>query len=282
MDIFLEISILIRKLSIISIKFDFNFLFYLKKCDRFPNDRDTHGINTLRMARVWMDEYIDLFYFNRPDLKVFHTLNATNQLISRNLFQNNLEAGDVTHRRVLREKLKCKNFEWYLDNVFPEKYIPTRNVQYYGRWVHWPLQMVVLSIEFFFLSSTESRLLIVIFAWMIYKLLVMTLTIWEFIHVTVQTSQNLSSSHWLTTAFSAVRNHVLPSKIGMNHWFFVICCSLGAQSVVNCKLLKFPAHHRKTLLSWSAVHRKTNWMKNGKWRNIINCDTSKLTCVWIT
>lgn len=36
----------------------------------FPNNRDTHGINTVRMALVWMDEYINLFYLNRPDLKV--------------------------------------------------------------------------------------------------------------------------------------------------------------------------------------------------------------------
>lgn len=36
----------------------------------FPDNRDTHGINTVRLARVWMDEYVDLFYMNRPDLKV--------------------------------------------------------------------------------------------------------------------------------------------------------------------------------------------------------------------
>lgn len=23
----------------------------------FPNDKDTHGINTVRMAKVWMDDY---------------------------------------------------------------------------------------------------------------------------------------------------------------------------------------------------------------------------------
>ncbi|KAG4066270.1 hypothetical protein HA402_000494 [Bradysia odoriphaga] len=81
----------------------------------FPDDKDTHGLNTVRMAKVWMDDYINLFYLNRPDLK------------------DHPEAGDVTHRRVLREKLKCKSFQWYLENIFPEKYIPTKNVQYYGR-----------------------------------------------------------------------------------------------------------------------------------------------------
>lgn len=81
----------------------------------FPNDRDTHGVNTARMAIVWMDEYIDLFYMNRPDLK-FHP-----------------DIGDVTHRAMLRKKLRCKNFEWYLKNVYPEKFIPTKNVIDYGR-----------------------------------------------------------------------------------------------------------------------------------------------------
>lgn len=62
-----------------------------------------------------MDEYIDLFYLNRPDLK------------------NNPDVGDVTHRKVLREKLKCNDFNWYLKNVYPEKFIPTKNVKFYGR-----------------------------------------------------------------------------------------------------------------------------------------------------
>uniref|UniRef100_U5EZA8 Polypeptide N-acetylgalactosaminyltransferase n=1 Tax=Corethrella appendiculata TaxID=1370023 RepID=U5EZA8_9DIPT len=81
----------------------------------FPDNRDTHGINTLRMAVVWMDEYIDLFYLNRPDLK------------------NHPGMGDVTHRKVLREKLHCKSFKWYMENVYPEKFIPTKKVLAYGR-----------------------------------------------------------------------------------------------------------------------------------------------------
>lgn len=81
----------------------------------FPNDRDTHGINTVRMALVWMDDYIDYFFMNRPDLK------------------KNKDIGDVTHRRLLREKLKCKSFDWYMKNIYPEKFVPTKNVRAYGR-----------------------------------------------------------------------------------------------------------------------------------------------------
>ncbi|KAH8392754.1 hypothetical protein KR215_009552 [Drosophila sulfurigaster] len=82
---------------------------------KFPNDRDTHGINTARMALVWMDEYINIFFLNRPDLK-FHP-----------------DIGDVTHRVMLRKKLRCKNFDWYLKNIYPEKFVPNKNVIAWGK-----------------------------------------------------------------------------------------------------------------------------------------------------
>ncbi|KPJ17364.1 Polypeptide N-acetylgalactosaminyltransferase 1 [Papilio machaon] len=80
-----------------------------------PAMSDTHGINTARMAEVWMDDYAELFYLHRPDLR------------------KNPKIGDVTHRRILREKLHCKSFQWFLDHVYKEKFVPVRDVYGFGR-----------------------------------------------------------------------------------------------------------------------------------------------------
>ncbi|KAL8560243.1 hypothetical protein ACOMHN_005976 [Nucella lapillus] len=79
----------------------------------FPGNKDTHGINSMRLAEVWMDEYKRLFYTHRRDL----------------LGQ---DYGDISERLELRKNLKCHSFKWYLDNIYPEKFVPDENVHAWG------------------------------------------------------------------------------------------------------------------------------------------------------
>jgi len=61
-----------------------------------------------------MDDYKRLFLLHRSEFK------------ARSI-------GDISKRLELRRKLKCKSFKWYLDNVYPEKFIPDEDAIAYGR-----------------------------------------------------------------------------------------------------------------------------------------------------
>lgn len=61
--------------------------------------------NTQRIVEVWMDEYKDFFYKINPGVR------AT-------------EYGDVSSRKKLRQKLNCKSFRWYLEQIYPESQLP--------------------------------------------------------------------------------------------------------------------------------------------------------------
>lgn len=80
---------------------------YLKSGD------DAHGLNSARLAEVWLDDYKRLFYNFRQMLK-------------------HKDIGDISERKALRQRLNCHSFKWFLDNVIPEKFIPDENVLAWG------------------------------------------------------------------------------------------------------------------------------------------------------
>ncbi|KAF8784298.1 polypeptide N-acetylgalactosaminyltransferase 2-like [Argiope bruennichi] len=63
--------------------------------------------NTKRAAEVWMDEYKNYYYAAVPVAK-------------------NVPIGDIQDRLLLRQKLQCRPFKWFLENVYPELKVPNQ------------------------------------------------------------------------------------------------------------------------------------------------------------
>ncbi|KAL3282878.1 hypothetical protein HHI36_006037 [Cryptolaemus montrouzieri] len=73
-----------------------------------PDGQDTMLYNSLRVAHVWMDDYKKFFLESRKGAE-------------------SMNYGDISSRITLRKELGCKDFDWYLKNVYPELTLPTDN-----------------------------------------------------------------------------------------------------------------------------------------------------------
>ncbi|KAK7115920.1 polypeptide N-acetylgalactosaminyltransferase 1-like [Littorina saxatilis] len=85
----------------------------------FPEGRrNIEMFNYKRAILVWMEDQHKEFVYNySPEMK-------------------GLDVGDVSDRLALKEKLQCRNFTWYMDNVWPELSVYNQDVQAWGSLVN--------------------------------------------------------------------------------------------------------------------------------------------------
>ncbi|XP_039188150.1 polypeptide N-acetylgalactosaminyltransferase 3 [Crotalus tigris] len=92
-------------------------VFRSKSPHTFPKGTQVITRNQVRLAEVWMDEYKYIFYRRNTE--------AT-KIVKQKSF------GNLSKRHELKQQLQCKNFTWYLSNVFPEAYVPDLNPTLHG------------------------------------------------------------------------------------------------------------------------------------------------------
>ncbi|XP_053732767.1 polypeptide N-acetylgalactosaminyltransferase 3 [Synchiropus splendidus] len=84
-------------------------VFRTKSPHTFPKGTQVIARNQVRLAEVWMDSYKEIFY-------------RRNQQAAQMAREKSY--GNVSKRLELRSRLQCKSFSWYLQNIYPEVFMP--------------------------------------------------------------------------------------------------------------------------------------------------------------
>ncbi|XP_074159320.1 polypeptide N-acetylgalactosaminyltransferase 3 [Sminthopsis crassicaudata] len=87
-------------------------VFRSKSPHSFPKGTQVIARNQVRLAEVWMDEFKEIFYRRNTEAA---------KIVKQKTF------GDISKRLEIKHRLQCKNFTWYLNNVYPEIYVPDLN-----------------------------------------------------------------------------------------------------------------------------------------------------------
>jgi polypeptide N-acetylgalactosaminyltransferase len=80
-------------------------IFRKKSPYKWRPGKDVIKYNTIRLIEVWTDEYKKFYYL-------------------RHGYDKTYNFGDITERLELRRNLQCKSFKWYLENIYPDLYVP--------------------------------------------------------------------------------------------------------------------------------------------------------------